>query len=98
MTPQEFERAQEQIETDYLAGRIGTITYIKRMSALGLNNMEHRREDGPNKFVQDAFLMDQEELRLWREMHPREAAGVREEARAKIEKRKPAHMPPMAFG
>lgn len=45
MTPAEFEWAQEQIERDYLAGRIGKITYIKRMSALGLTNIDHRREE-----------------------------------------------------
>jgi hypothetical protein len=45
MTPQEFEWGQEQIENDYVANKIGKLTYIKRMSALGLNNIEHRREE-----------------------------------------------------
>ena len=45
MTPAEFEWAQEQIELDYLAGRIGKITYIKRFSALGLNDIDERRKE-----------------------------------------------------
>jgi len=45
MTPADFELAQERIEDDYLAGRIGKITYIKRMSALGLNDNDRRREE-----------------------------------------------------
>ena len=45
MTPAEFEWEQEQIELAYLRGKIGKITYIKRMSALGLNSIEHRREE-----------------------------------------------------
>ena len=45
MTPQEFEWAQEQIERDYLKGNIGKLTYLKRMSALGLNDINQRREE-----------------------------------------------------
>jgi len=45
VTPAEYEWEQECIEQDYLDGRIGKLTYIKRMSALGLNNIEHRREE-----------------------------------------------------
>jgi hypothetical protein len=45
MTPAEFEWAQEQIELAYLRGQIGKITYIRRMSALGLNDINQRREE-----------------------------------------------------
>lgn len=45
MTPAEFEWAQEQIERDYLNRDIGKLTYIRRMSAIGLNDISQRREE-----------------------------------------------------
>lgn len=44
------------------------------------------------------FKVALEELRIWREKHPREAADVHEEALAKIEKRAPNYAPPRMFG
>lgn len=39
-----------------------------------------------------------EELRIWRAKYPRVAFDVHEEAKAKVEGRKPVYQPPQAFG
>ncbi len=44
MTPAEFEWADEQTERAYVEGRIGKITFLKAMRALGYKNMEYLRE------------------------------------------------------
>ena len=44
MTPDEFEWRQEQIELAYERGQIGKIAFLRRMSALGFNNMTMLRE------------------------------------------------------
>ena len=44
MTPSDFEWRQEQIELAYERGEIGKITFLRRMSALGFNNMDALRE------------------------------------------------------
>lgn len=45
MTPADFEWAVEQIELAYLHGKIGKLTYLRRMSALGFNDIAERRKE-----------------------------------------------------
>lgn len=52
----------------------------------------------PIAMANEFFKIDQEELRIWRESYPRQAANVREEARAKVECREPRFGSPHAFG
>ena len=44
MTPAEFEWHQERIEDAYARGQIGKITFLRRMSALGFNDLPKLRE------------------------------------------------------
>lgn len=44
MTPAEFEWRQEQLEAAYLKGEIGKITFIRKMSSLGFNDLARLRE------------------------------------------------------
>lgn len=44
MTPAEFEWAQERLEIAYERGEIGRTRFLRRMSALGFNNLDRLRE------------------------------------------------------
>ncbi|MBV6487609.1 MAG: hypothetical protein GHHEDOFH_01556 [Pseudorhodoplanes sp.] len=48
--------------------------------------------------IRTIIRVDAEELRIWRERHPREALAVAEEARARIEGREPNYGPAQVFG
>jgi hypothetical protein len=49
-------------------------------------------------YMKKTLRIQQEELRIWRAKHPREADAVREEAASKIEGREPNYAPGEAFG